>query len=428
MSSISRACPPASSGGEPPPVTVVGAGPAGCATAIALRRRGVPVVVFDKARFPRDKVCGDVLLPATLAAVEALGLPRQELEGMAYVLRGCRYHGDDGPELAGLFLDRHGQARPSWTLPRGQFDAWLVRHARALGAVIHEEHIVSGLCVPSGGGWPELEVRDEAGRTFPVEASFVVGADGASSVVARELGFRRHEPEHTCLAVRGYARGVRLPEPFLEVFTSPRILPGCAWILPVGEDCANVGLGVLKVTAQRERVTPAALFREVLESMPALQERLAGAELEGWRGWPLPGATERRPVSRGRCLLVGDAGAMIDPFTGHGIHHALMAGRLAGEAIAQSRARSEGSFDAAASYAQALGAMLRAEVDLGARLQRFHASPRWMRQITRLARVHRGFRELFFSLVGHADERRELLSVKNLCLASLRWTPRRVRT
>lgn len=419
MFAIRLASSPPSPGSDRAPVAIAGAGPAGCATAIALRRHGVPVVLFDKARFPRDKVCGDVLLPATLAALEALGLPGHDLQKQAYPCRGCRYHDGTGPPLTGWFRNRLGQPQPSWTLRRGPFDAWLLAQARAAGAVIHEGHTVTALHLPGETSPPVLEVRDPTGRLFPVASSFVVGADGASSVVARELGCLQHPPEHTCLAVRGYARGVRLPEPFLEIFTAPRLLPGCAWILPIGEDCVNVGLGVLKVTAQQAHTTPAALFREILDELPALRQRLAGAQLEDWRGWPLPGATQARAVSHGRCLLVGDAGAMIDPFTGHGIHHALMAGRLAGDAIGRSWANPDDALDPTASYAQAVTAQLRTEVRLGARLQRVHASPRWMRRLTQLARVHRGFRDLFFGLVGHADERQALLSVRHLCRASL---------
>ena len=401
------------------PVAVAGAGPAGCAAAIALRLRGVPVVIFDKARFPRDKVCGDVLLPASLAAVQSLGLPMHELKSMAYECSGCRYFAPGGREISGTFRDMAGRERASWTIPRRLFDAWLVQHAAAAGAIIHQEHTVAGLQSVDGG--PRLEIRKSNGSSFYFAASFVVGADGAFSTVARQLGLLRHDPEHTCLAVRGYASGLKMREPFLEIFTTRRTLPGCAWILPVGQNSANVGVGILKSTARKNATSPTVLFREVAATLPQFSRRLDGIALSEMRGWPLPGATERRALVRGRCLLVGDAGAMIDPFTGHGIHHALTAGRLAAETIADAIERRDFSATALKDYPAKIETLLGRETDLGSTLQRIHASPALMNAMTRLANFHSGIRDTFFALVGHANERREIFTFRNLSSTLFRF-------
>ena len=403
-------------------VAVVGAGPAGCAAAISLRRRGVLVVLLDKARFPRDKVCGDVLLPSTVEALDALGLPIQELQAMAYECSGCRYFSVSGRSVSGDFRDVEGQARPCWTIPRLVFDNWLLKKTVGLGAEILQEHAVVGIEQTSSGA--TLEVRPVDGRYLEVDASFVVGADGASSIVARQLGVMRHDPEHTCLAVRGYAMGLKAAEPYLEVFTTRETLPGCAWILPVAPNYWNVGLGILKTTAQHNETTPSGLFREMVESFPALSERLAGATLQQLRGWPLPGATERRRLVNGRCLLAGDAGAMVDPFTGHGIHHALVAGRLAGEVIADALQQDDlGALDR---YQDEVRKAMGREVSIGRCLQRIHASPFLMDGFTRLAAMHAGVRDTFLGLVGHANHRAEVLSAKNIGAKMFQW--RRERT
>src|SRR5262249_12371121 len=121
---------------------------------------------------------------------------------------------------------------------------------------------------------------------------------------------------------------------YLTIFSTAQTLPGCAWIAPVGPYEANIGLGLLQVDAQRLGVTPRGLFNAMLQRCSGLKEHLRGATVHAWQGWWLPGATERRPLVGNGFLLVGDAGAMVDPFTGHGIHHALHAGILAGEVLA----------------------------------------------------------------------------------------------
>ncbi len=407
------------------PVVVVGAGPGGCATALALVRRGIRVTLLEKARFPRDKVCGDVLLPAAIESLEALGLPIRELEARVHPNTGCRYRLLGSAEVSATYRDHHGRARASWTMPRHQFDAWLASHTRLAGARLLEEETVTEVVPGNGSGPCCLTVRQRDGTVRGVSADFVVGADGASSAVARDLGCLRHPPEHTCVALRTYAHGVRLPDPFLEIFTAPHLLPGCAWILPVGPETVNVGLGVLKSTAQRLGSNPAALFRQALESMPTLRQRMEGARWEPWRGWHLPGATEQRVCGKGRVLLVGDAGAMVDPFTGHGIHHALQAGRLAGSILADHLSGSM-SGDPATRYANEVAALLGREIIPGSQLQRLHARPGLVRLALPLARIHPGLRSLMMALVGHSAERHELLSPRNLIASCLQLSEKRV--
>ncbi len=398
---------------------VVGAGPGGCATALALVRRGIRVTVLEKARFPRDKVCGDVLLPAAVETLEALGLPIAELRARVHPNTGCRYRLQGSVELSATYRDHQGRPRASWTMPRHQFDAWLASQTRLAGARLLEEETVTEVVPGNGSGPCRLTVRQRDGTVRGVSADYVVGADGASSAVARDLGCLQHPPEHTCVALRTYAHGVRLPDPFLEIFTAPHLLPGCAWILPVGPDTVNVGLGVLKSTAQRLGSNPAALFRQALESMPALRQRMEGAQWGPWRGWHLPGATEQRIHGKGRVLLVGDAGAMVDPFTGHGIHHALKAGRLAGTILADHFTGSKSGPDPATRYANEVAELLGREIIPGARLQRLHARPGLVRLAIPLARIHPGLRSLMMALVGHAGDRRDLLSPRNLIASFL---------
>lgn len=393
-------------------VIVVGAGPAGSAAALALRRAGAEVVLLERARFPRDKVCGDVLLPSAREALAALGLPLEELRRKAVLCTGSRYVTPRGRQISGEFRDAAGRAEPWWMVKRVELDAWLARSAVAAGAQLREGAVVSKLWREAG----RLRgVVLEGGAH--VEGSLVIGADGAASVVARELDVFSQPPEHVCVASRAYARGVELEEPWLEVHTSARTLPGCAWLVPVGGGEASIGLGLLRSDQQRLGRTPRALFDELAAELPLLRERLARAEVGPFKGWALPGAAQRRPLAAEGVLLAGDAGAMVDPFTGHGIHHALSAGRLAGEVAARALARGDVSAAGLGDYAVRCRAAFLDEAISGQRLQRVHAAPRLVELGAAACGVHPGLRWLFLSLVGHAASRGELFNARGLLRA-----------
>src|SRR4051812_29780720 len=97
-------------------VIIVGAGPGGSATAVALARRGVPALVLDRAQFPRDKVCGDVVLPAAQDALAALRVDTAALARRAHLCTGARYFAVDGTSVAGEFRDPSGAGRPWWMI------------------------------------------------------------------------------------------------------------------------------------------------------------------------------------------------------------------------------------------------------------------------------------------------------------------------
>ena len=404
------------------PIVVVGGGPGGSATALALRRRGVSVVLLDAATFPRDKVCGDVLLPAAQEALTALELDLDALRRQSQSCTGCRYTTPGVPEVSGTFADVAGSAAPWWMVKRLVFDTWLLNQARSAGAEVREGWRVERLLVDERGTVTGVAARSRSGRVEEVPAAAVVGADGASSIVARH-GREAHaaggprladDPRHVCLAARAYATGVSLRAPYLEVFATADTLPGCAWVVPVGEGEVNLGLGLISADARRLEVTPRRLFERVREQVPALDRLLRGAEIGPWKGWTLPGASLRRPLTGPGYLLVGDAGALVDPFTGHGIHHALISGTLAGEALADAV-----STETFKGYERKVAAALGREVVLGQRLQALHGRPGVVGAGLRLCARHAGLRQVFLGLVGHSAPRTDLLGGPHLLRAAL---------
>jgi flavin-dependent dehydrogenase len=290
----------------------------------------------------------------------------------------------------------------------------LLDQARERGAEVREGQQVMRLLRSPQGRVVGLVAKASDGVEREVYGAAVVGADGAGSIVARQLGRSSVDAQHLCLAARTYVQDLRLPDPYLEIFTTARTLPGCAWAVPVQSDVANVGIGVIRSDAIKRAVTPQQLFQEVISEVPLLAERLRGKTLGALRGWSLPGASQRRQIHGPGCLLVGDAGAMIDVFTGHGIHTALKAGAIAGEVLADAIAQEDLSEAALSSYATRCSAAFLEEAAAGWRLQRLHRSAFLMSGVARVCGSFPPLRRLFLSLLGHAQPRHALLSLPNL--------------
>ncbi|HEY4408960.1 MAG TPA: FAD-dependent monooxygenase, partial [Acidimicrobiia bacterium] len=205
-----------------------------------------------------------------------------------------------------------------------------------------------------------------------------VGADGMYSTVRRLTGVEGpHLGEWH--AFRQYFTGVS--DRRLWVFFEADLLPGYAWVFPVGGGRANVGFGLPRRPGVSVRPM-AAQWRGLLER-PSLQALLGGAEPEGHhRAWPIPADLARAPLSQGRVLFAGDAAGATDPMTGEGIGQALLTGVLAAEAV------SAGGADPAAvarHYGGAVAHHLAPDVRFAAALGRILASPAGARLAVRAA-------------------------------------------
>src|SRR3989454_8593336 len=174
-------------------VVVVGAGPAGATTALLLARAGASVLLFDRARFPRDKACSEYLSPATTEILERLGGGVVDaVEGSAHAkLYGMKVVAPGGAAMCGRF---QGGPRPySFALPRTAFDTILVAAAARAGAVVREGISVENL-VSDCGAVSGVVGRSGNGKRETYPSRVVVGADGLRSVVARRLGLVRSSP------------------------------------------------------------------------------------------------------------------------------------------------------------------------------------------------------------------------------------------
>ena len=168
-------------------VLIAGSGPAGAVAATVLARAGARVLVLDRARFPRPKLCGDTLNPGALAVLQRLGLGCAAAASIP--LEGMILTGDDGVRVVGRYDSVSGRS-----ISRRHLDFALVMAAAGAGARIEQGVLVREPIVDSSQREPlvkGLRVIGRQGKSIAIPARIVIAADGRYSRVARALGLSR---------------------------------------------------------------------------------------------------------------------------------------------------------------------------------------------------------------------------------------------
>ncbi|MBO0608979.1 NAD(P)/FAD-dependent oxidoreductase [Myceligenerans salitolerans] len=352
---------------QPARILVVGAGPAGSVTAIALRRElpDAEVTLVDKATFPRDKTCGDGMGPGARRILEDLGL--RDVFAPFHTPTGVTITGPGGATAS--IEDStiaHGDFR-GYVVPRLDLDEALKNAAVAAGARFREgvsfkgielldgghvgEGVVGGTARDDGPGSRGPAAPDgattavvhlgQAGRTTAEPFDLVVGADGAYSAVRRALGIGRPAKKHTILAMRAYAT---VKHPDLPLSDTLRfdfideLLPAYGWLFPLPDDRANIGIGIpVDLLAARDRKL-GELFEVYLADLRRRGFDLSDVGEVATHQLPHAGARQAMTARPYPAVLIGDAAATINSLSGEGIFYAMAAGVQLAEHLAAARA------------------------------------------------------------------------------------------
>jgi flavin-dependent dehydrogenase len=211
-----------------PEVLILGAGPGGATTALALSSRGIPCRLVDQAVFPRDKVCGDALsgkVALTLRRIDPALITELESQSFATGSHGVSFIAPNGRRLDIPFRKAPDPLHPpGFIAARMDFDNWLFNKAAAAPGVSVHTGVRIDRFERTSNGW---HVSDKEGK-HGFNARIIVAADGALSRFAKEIGGMQMEDEHHCAGLRAYYDGVKDLDPngFIELHFVPEFLPG----------------------------------------------------------------------------------------------------------------------------------------------------------------------------------------------------------
>ncbi len=310
-------------------VLIAGAGPAGTVAATILARAGARVLVVDRARFPRDKLCGDSINPGALSILRRWNLA-SSIERHGVPVDGMLVCGEAGVQIAAPY-PKPLQGR---TVIRRDLDYWLLEEAIRAGAQFEERvTVVRALMHPErkcmdGERVGGVVIKSRSGGEVPIRARVTIAADGRRSTLAFGLRLSTQPNWPRRWAVGAYFEGVSGNSSMGEMHIRPGSYVGVA---PLPNGLTNIcAVGTPATLTYLD--DPKRALRNAIDREAALRDRLAGARLATRPIVLGPLAVDTRSAGVAGLLLAGDAAGFIDPITGDGLRFAVKGAELAAEA------------------------------------------------------------------------------------------------
>ncbi len=315
-------------------VIVVGGGPAGSATAIRLAKAGLSVVLVEKARFPRQKLCGEFISPECLDHFAELGVSGDiKLAGGVDIAETVFYsRSGKGVAVKSEWFGQVGSM--ALGLSRAEMDDVLLKRTREVGVSVREATTAAGL-IFDGDRVIGVRLKDKEGIETPVTANLIIDATGRTRSLARRLEKDTGQQKRAGhVAFKAHLAGSEIAAGTCEIFAYRGGYGGCNSI--------ENGLYNLCFIADAQDVKRCASDAERVMREVVCTNKRAAAVLENvtieseWLAVPIERYGRGELVPAQGLLTVGDAAAFIDPFTGSGILLSLESARIAAAAIAKS--------------------------------------------------------------------------------------------
>ena len=349
---------------------IVGGGPAGATAALFAHRLGLNALLVDKAKFPRDKICGDALSGLALGIMRQLDLLDEidTLPGMA--TNSVTFGSPNGSSFNVVIgSEENGGKHRGYIIRREVFDNFLFKKAADL-VTTQEQFTVKDL------SWKKDQVvgitgmKSGADQVQEFLAPVVIGADGFSSIISRKTGLYKHISDHWCVAVRQYFQNVDGLKDQMELHYAREIQPGYFWIFPLENGIANVGVGMLYSTMKKRGLNLIHTLNDITTRAPFAERFKNAVALDEPRGWNLPIGSTRRTCHGSGFMLIGDAAGLIDPFTGEGIGNAMISAKLSVDRAKIAYQEKNFSAEFFSEYEHELWNTVGSQMKLGTRLQR----------------------------------------------------------
>ncbi|MCX6769876.1 MAG: FAD-dependent monooxygenase, partial [Candidatus Micrarchaeota archaeon] len=197
---------------------IVGGGPGGSTCAAFLVRKGRKVLLLEKEKYPRDKTCGDAISGKSMGVLAELGLVQNVAKADHSVVNGVIFSSPNGKSVKIMLNERKGGMEGSYVCRRMVYDNILFQNAANAVTAVDGATVTSLLRSGEDGKGAVCGVKaNVGGKEMMYKSKIVIGADGNGSVAARAVAGHEVDPDHTCIAYRGYYSGIVGMENCLEI-------------------------------------------------------------------------------------------------------------------------------------------------------------------------------------------------------------------
>jgi flavin-dependent dehydrogenase len=314
-------------------VAVIGGGPGGSTAATLLAKRGYKVIALEKAHHPRFHI-GESLLPMNLPVFERLGV-LDKVRALGIFKPGADFEADNERGYnTYAFARAIGNSPPhAYQVWRQDFDKMLYDHARSSGADAREGHEVLSV-EQIGPRETRLEVRTDEGRSYGIQARYLIDASGRDAFLSAKKKIRRKNNEHQSAAIFGHFRGAELRRGEdagnISIY---RFDHGWMWMIPLPDGVMSIGAVCRPEYLKQRKGRTLEFLMDTLNQSPGLRQRIERAELISEVRVTGNYSYDSTQMGGPGWVMVGDAFAFLDPVFSSGVYLAMSGAEQAAAAV-----------------------------------------------------------------------------------------------